>query len=146
MKHKSSAVIVPAVAAVSLAALFALAPVMAGSPANCSTLKGCEQKICQIEMQLAMAKQSGDASQVTGGQMALDNARTSCDDSKLKGTLNAKLAEANQNLVRYQADLQRAEQDGAKDQMLQLRKQLEQVNTEIQRLKQQLSQLEQLPL
>jgi uncharacterized membrane protein YdfJ with MMPL/SSD domain len=128
-----------------LAALVAVAPVVAQTQASCSALKGCEQKFCEMEIQLNMAKQTGDNNQISGLQMALDNARTSCSDSRLKDALTAKLAEANQDLVRYQADLQQAEQDGKKDKIVKYKKKLEETTSEINRLNDQLSQLEQLP-
>lgn len=128
-----------------LAALVAVAPAVAQTQASCSALKGCEQKFCEMEIQLNMAKQSGDNNQVAGLQMALDNARTSCSDTRLKDALTAKLAEANQDLVRYQADLQQAEQQGKQDKVVKYKKKLEETTSEIKRLNDQLSQLEQLP-
>lgn len=145
MKHTAAGFFNLIPASLSLIALLAISPAMAGSPANCSTLKGCEQKICEIKMQQTLAKQSGDISQVTSLQMVLDNTRASCSDSRIKDSLTAKLAEANQDLVRYQATLQQAEQAGEKQQILHYRKKLEQINSDIQQLKQQLNQLEQLP-
>lgn len=128
-----------------LVALAAVAPAVAQTQASCSALKGCEQKFCEMEIQLNMAKQTGNTDQVAGLQMALDNARTSCSDTKLKDTLAAKLAEANQDLVRYQADLQQAEQQGKKDKVVKYKKKLEETTSEIKRLNDQLSQLEMLP-
>ncbi|WP_233008499.1 DUF1090 domain-containing protein [Rheinheimera faecalis] len=128
-----------------LAALVAVAPAVAQTQASCSALKGCEQKFCEMEIQLNMAKQTGNTDQVAGLQMALDNARTSCSDTRLKDGLTAKLAEANQDLVRYQADLQQAEQQGKKDKVMKYKKKLEETTSEIKRLNDQLSQLEQLP-
>ncbi len=128
-----------------LAALVAVAPAVAQTQASCSALKGCEKKFCEMEIQLNMAKQTGDNNQVAGLQMALDNARTSCSDTRLKDALTAKLAEANQDLVRYQADLQQAEQQGKKDKVMKYKKKLEETTSEIKRLNDQLSQLEQLP-
>lgn len=128
-----------------LAALVAVAPAVAQTQASCSALKGCEQKFCEMEIQLNMAKQTGNTDQVAGLQMALDNARTSCSDTRLKDALTAKLAEANQDLVRYQADLQQAEQQGKQDKVVKYKKKLEETTSEIKRLNDQLSQLEQLP-
>lgn len=128
-----------------LVALVVAAPAVAQTQASCSTLKGCEKKFCEMEIQLTMAKQAGDTNQVAGLQMALDNARTSCSDTRLKDALSAKLAEANQDLVRYQADLQQAEQQGKKDKIMKYKKKLEEITSEINRLNDQLSQLEQLP-
>lgn len=128
-----------------LIALVTVAPAVAQTQASCSALKGCEQKFCEMEIQLNMAKQTGNNNQVAGLQMALDNARTSCNDTKLKDGLTAKLAGANQDLVRYQADLQQAEQQGEKDKVLKYKKKLEDITSEIKRLNDQLSQLEQLP-
>lgn len=145
MRLKSTGCYALIAAALAVSAVMAVAPAMAQTAASCSALKGCEQKFCEIETQLSLARQSGDINQVTGLQMALDNARTSCDDSRLKEALNAKLAEANQKLVRYQVDLQQAELDGQRDKVLKYRQKLEEVTSDIHRLKQQLSQLEQLP-
>ena len=128
-----------------LAALVANAPAVAQTQASCNALKGCEQKFCEMEIQLNMAKQTGDNNQISGVQMALDNARTNCSDTKLKDALTAKLAQANQELVRYQADLQQAELQGKKDKVMKYKKKLEEVTSEIKRLNDQLSQLELLP-
>jgi|GEM_PF-426328 len=132
-------------AALCLSALVTVAPAVAQTQASCSALKGCEQKFCEMEIQLNMAKQTGDNNQVAGLQMALDNARTSCSDSRLKDALTAKLAESNQDLVRYQADLQQAEQQGKKDKVMKYKKKLEETTSEINRLNDQLNQLELLP-
>ncbi|MBY0417081.1 MAG: DUF1090 domain-containing protein [Pararheinheimera sp.] len=128
-----------------LAALLANAPAVAQTQASCNALKGCEQKFCEMEIQLNMAKQTGDNNQISGVQMALDNARTNCSDTKLKDALTAKLAQANQELVRYQADLQQAELQGKKDKVMKYKKKLEEATSEIKRLNDQLSQLELLP-
>lgn len=128
-----------------LALLVVAAPAVAQTQASCSALKGCEQKFCEMEIQLNMAKQTGNTDQIAGLQMALDNARTSCSDTRLKDALTAKLAEANQDLVRYQADLQQAEQQGKKDKVVKYKKKLEETTSEIKRLNDQLSQLGQLP-
>ena len=126
-------------------AVLVAAPAVAQTQASCSALKGCEQKFCEMEIQLNMAKQTGDNNQISGLQMALDNARTSCSDTRLKDALTAKLAEANQDLVRYQADLQQAEQQGKKDKVMKYKKKLEETTSEIKRLNDQLSQVEMLP-
>lgn len=145
MTTQSTQLSIRFLAPLCLTALLAIAPAMAQSPASCASLTGCEQKFCEIEMQLNMAKQSGDTHQVAGLQMALDNARTSCSDNRLKDALRTKLATANQDLVRYQADLQQAERSGNKDKIQQHRKKLDEVTSEINRLKDQLRQLQQLP-
>lgn len=145
MTLKSTMFPCPLFAPLCLAALVAVAPAVAQTQASCSALKGCEQKFCEMEIQLNMAKQTGDNNQISGLQMALDNARTSCSDTRLRDALTAKLAEANQDLVRYQADLQQAEQQGKKDKIVKYKKKLEEITSEIKRLNDQLSQLEQLP-
>lgn len=145
MTLKSTMFPCPLFAPLCLAALVAVAPAVAQTQASCSALKGCEQKFCEMEIQLNMAKQTGDNNQISGLQMALDNARTSCSDTRLRDALTAKLAEANQDLVRYQADLQQAEQQGKKDKVMKYKKKLEETTSEINRLNDQLSQLEQLP-
>lgn len=127
------------------AALVAVTPVVAQTPASCSALKGCERKFCEMEIQLNMAKQTGDNHQLAGLQMALDNARTSCNDNKLKDNLTAKLVDANKELVRYQADLQQAKQNGKQDKVVKYQKKLDETTSEINLLNDQLSQLEQLP-
>lgn len=135
----------PLVVALCLAALVAATPSLAQTQASCSALKGCEQKFCEMEVQLNMAKQTGDNNKLAGLQMALDNARTNCSDNRLKEGLTEKLADANKELVKYQADLQQAELDGKKDKVVKYRKKLEETSSEINRLKAQLSQIEQLP-
>lgn len=130
----------------TLALLITVTPLVAQTQASCSSLKGCELKFCEMEIQLNLAKQTGDSDQVAGLQMALDNARSHCSDNKLQDDLTEKLADANKDLVKYQADLQQAEQDGKKDKVLKYRKKLEETSSEIKRLKDQLSHLEQLPL
>jgi len=132
-------------ASLCFVALAALVPAVAQTQASCSALKGCEQKLCEIETQLNMAKQTGDTNQVTGLQMALDNARASCSDTQLQQGLTTKLVVANQDLVRYQADLQQAERDGNKDKVVKYRKKLQETTSEIKRLNDQLNQLKQLP-
>lgn len=128
-----------------LVTLVAVTPAIAQTQASCGALKGCEQKFCEMETQLTMAKQAGDTNQVSGLQMALDNARTSCSDTKLKDALTAKLVDANKDLVSYQADLQQAEQQGKKDKVMKYKKKLEETTSEIKRLNDQLSQVEMLP-
>ena len=145
MRLKSTGCYALVAAALAVTTVMAVAPAMAQTAASCSALKGCEQKFCEMEVQLNMAKQTGDNNKLAGLQMALDNARTSCSDTRLKDALTAKLAEANQDLVRYQADLQQAEQQGKKDKVVKYKKKLEETTSEINQLNDQLSQLGQLP-
>ena len=129
----------------ALTLLLAATAATAETQADCSALKGCEQKFCQMETQISMAKQGSDAGQVAGLQHALDNAKTFCSDTQMQDDLTEKLAKANQRLQQYQVDLKQAQQNAEAGKIVKYQKKLQETASEIKRLKDLLSQLEQLP-
>jgi hypothetical protein len=92
----------------ALAALISLAQVtaFAGNPAT-----GCAAKIENIEHELALARERGNAHRVRGLEQALASAQT-CDDKALQAERDAKIEQRQGELEKRQAELHEAQVAG----------------------------------
>ncbi|MGO1460729.1 MAG: DUF1090 domain-containing protein [Marinobacter sp.] len=121
--------------------LFLLASASALASSDCSSLKGCERKFCEIETQLNIAKTMGNKHKEDGLRKALEGARKHCTDKGIREDLVEDIEEAKEDIVEYKADLKEAEEDGESDKIRKYQEKIEKQNSEIKRLDEELSDL-----
>lgn len=114
-------------------------PVLAS--ASCGSLKGCDRKFCEIEHQLDIARESGNAHRVAGLEKALQEAKRHCTDEGLREDLIEDIEDAKEDLAEYEADLREAEADDDVDDRLKYRQKIEEEQHEIRQLESELSRL-----
>lgn len=119
--------------------LFASTSIPALAALDCSNLKGCDKKFCEIERQLSIAKENGNEPKANGLKRSLKNARKHCTDQALKEDLITKIDEAQKDITEYESNLKEAEQYGKKDKVHKYQLKIKEEKHKIKRLQEELS-------
>ncbi len=82
---------------------------------DCSELKGCAEKTCQVNKQIALAKKAGNSHKVEGLNKALEEIKEHCSDEKIITDIEKDLTEAKEELVEHQEELREAQADQKSD-------------------------------
>lgn len=112
------------------------------SLADCSQLKGCDKKYCEIEKQLQIAKDKNNRPQVSGLTKSLDNAKKNCTNAGLKNELSEKIKEANADITEYEDGLQKAKIKGDVKKVTKYQKKIEQKKIEIKGFEKDLAEID----
>lgn len=78
------------------------------SQSNCTTLKGCERKLCELNTKLAAAKKAGNQSQIKGIEEAITETKKNCTTKTVNKDLDKKVKEKQQKVNERAADLNEA--------------------------------------
>ena len=104
------------ISTVAFAGLLFISISMAASAlSDCSNLKGCEKKFCEIERQLNIAQEKGNKRKVEGLTKSLEQAKKHCTDKGLREDLVGEIEEAKEEIADYETDLKEAEEYGKTD-------------------------------
>jgi len=131
------------VSTVAFAGLIFISISMAASAASdCSNLKGCEKKFCEIERQLNIAQEKGNKRKVDGLTKSLEQAKKHCTDKGLREDLVGEIEEAKEEIADYETDLKEAEEYGKTDKVRKYQKKIEEEKSKITSLEHELSNLD----
>ncbi|MCC9061866.1 DUF1090 family protein [Flavobacterium piscisymbiosum] len=75
---------------------------------NCTTLKGCERKLCELNTKLAAAKKAGNQNQIKGVEDAIAQTKKNCTTKTVNKDLDKKVKEKQQKVNERTADLNEA--------------------------------------
>ena len=75
---------------------------------NCKDLKGCERKLCELNIKLAAAKKAGNQNQIKGVQDAISQTKKNCTTKTVNNDLDKKVKEKQQKVNERTADLNEA--------------------------------------
>jgi vacuolar-type H+-ATPase subunit I/STV1 len=114
-------------------------PLFAAS--DCTQLKGCEKKFCEIEQQLVYAREHNNKKQVAGLTKSLENSKQNCTNKSLKDDLLKKIADAKSDLADYEDDLAKAEKSGKSQKVAKYKSKIAEEQAEINRLEKELAEL-----
>lgn len=78
------------------------------SQSNCTTLKGCERKLCDLNTKLVAAKKAGNKSQIKGVEDAIAQTKKNCTTKTVNSDLDKKVKEKQQKVNERAADLNKA--------------------------------------
>ena len=78
---------------------------------NCTTLKGCERKLCELNTKLATAKKAGNQSQIKGVEDAIAQTKKNCTTKTVNKDLDKKVKEKQQKVNERTSDLNEAIKD-----------------------------------
>lgn len=78
---------------------------------NCTTLKGCERKLCELNTKLTAAKKAGNQSQIKGVEDAIAQTKKNCTSKTVNKDLDKKVNEKQQKVNERTADLNEAIKD-----------------------------------
>ena len=108
---------------------------------NCETLKGCAQKVCQVEKQISIAKETGNDHKIDGLNEALNEINAHCSDDKIISSLEDDLAKANDELKEHQEELKEAQAEEKGDKIEKYNEKIKEDEAEISALKEELSKM-----
>ncbi|RXM44718.1 DUF1090 family protein [Flavobacterium sp. YO12] len=81
---------------------------MGFAQSNCKDLKGCERKLCELNVKLAAAKKAGNQNQIKGVQDAISQTKKNCTTKTVNNDLDKKVKEKQQKVNERTADLNEA--------------------------------------
>src|SRR5690606_5290891 len=97
------------------AALLATPAAAQAQTQDCSALRGCAAKFCELETNIAAARAQGNSEREAGLRRALSEARGSCTDASLRAQRQDALAERRAELKEREDELAEARRDGRPD-------------------------------
>lgn len=78
---------------------------------NCTTLKGCERKLCELNTKLVAAKKAGNQNQIKGVEDAISKTKKNCTTKTVTTDLDKKVKEKQQKVKEKTDDLNKAIKD-----------------------------------
>ena len=75
---------------------------------SCEVLKGCAEKSCQVEKQIALAKKNGNSHKIDGLNKALAEITVHCSDDKIISDIKDDLSKVNDDLKEHKEELKEA--------------------------------------
>ena len=108
---------------------------------ECNALKGCAEKSCEVNKQIALAKEAGNTHKVEGLNEALSEIKEHCSDNKIISDLEKDLSEANEELAEHQEDLKEAQAEQKSDKIEKYTAKIKEDAAEIASLKEKLSKM-----
>lgn len=99
---------------------------------NCKDLKGCERKLCELNIKLTAAKKTGNQNQIKGVQDAISKTKKNCTTKTVNNDLDKKVKKKQQKVNERTADLNEAVKDKeSKEKIDKKRKKLNEAKAEL---------------
>lgn len=99
---------------------------------NCTTLKGCERKLCELNTKLSAAKKAGNQNQINGVEDAIAKTKKNCTTKTVNADLDKKVKEKQQKVNEKTADLNKAVKDNeSKEKIDKKRKKLNEAKADL---------------
>ncbi|MFT7681548.1 MAG: hypothetical protein ACI935_001015 [Moritella dasanensis] len=109
---------------------------------DCSALKACDKKICEINNQLSLAKVDNNQYKIDGLNKALKYTTEYCTTDALRDDIQDKIDDAMEDIEDYQSDLNEAKSDNKMDKVAKYKRKIEQEHDNISMLKLELADLD----
>lgn len=99
---------------------------------NCTTLKGCERKLCELNTKLVAAKKAGNQNQIKGVEDAISKTKKNCTTKSVTSDLDKKVKEKQQKVKEKTDDLNKAIKDQeSKEKIAKKRKKLDEAKADL---------------
>ncbi len=108
---------------------------------NCEALKGCAEKSCQVEKQIALAKENGNSQKIDGLNKALTEITEHCSDNKIISDIEDDLSKVNDDLKEHKQELKEAMAEEKSDKIEKYNEKIKEDEAEISALKKELSKM-----
>ncbi len=108
---------------------------------DCSKLKGCVEKTCEVNKQIVLAKKAGNRHKMEGLNKALEEIKEHCSDDKIISDIEKDLAEANEELAEHKEELKEAQAEQKNDKVEKYTAKIKEDEAEISSLEAQLSKM-----
>lgn len=109
---------------------------------DCSEVKACDKKICEINNQLSLAKADNNQYKVDGLNKALKYTTEYCTVDGLRDDLQDKIENAMEDIEEYESDLSEAKSVYKMDKVKKYQRKIKEKNEQISRLNLELVDLE----
>jgi|LGVE01.1.fsa_nt_gb hypothetical protein len=129
---------------VSLATFFivSLTDLSMAEETNCTKLKGCAAKTCEVEKKIDIAKKSKNSSKVDNLQKALDEINENCSDEKIIADIKDDIKKTNKDLEEHEEELEEAKSTGEMDKVDKYVAKVKEDKTELIKLKSKLDTIQ----
>ncbi|SNR50566.1 DUF1090 family protein [Flavobacterium sp. ov086] len=102
------------------------------SQSNCKDLKGCERKLCELNIKLTSAKKAGNQNQIKGVENAIAQTKKNCTTKTVATDLDKKVKEKQQKVTERTNDLNKAIKDNeSKEKIDKKRKKLDEAKADL---------------
>ncbi|WP_428231418.1 DUF1090 family protein [Flavobacterium sp.] len=102
------------------------------SQSNCTTLKGCERKLCELNIKLTAAKKAGNQNQIKGVEDAITKTKKNCTTRTVQNDLDKKVKEKQQKVKEKTDDLNKAiKENESKEKIAKKRKKLDEAKADL---------------
>lgn len=108
---------------------------------DCNTLKGCAEKTCEVNKQIALAKKAENTHKLKGLNEAQEEIKEHCSDDKIISNIRKDLSKANEELAEHQEDLKEAHAEHKSDKIEKYTAKIKEDETEITSLEAKLSKM-----
>ncbi len=115
--------------------------VQLGKDLNCESLKGCEQKICNLKNDIDSAKKANNKYRVDGLETALGKVQKYCTDDGLIEELEDKINDTKKDLKEDTENHEEAIRDNRADKIKKYKTKMDEEMQELNKLQEELKQL-----
>lgn len=116
--------------------------VEANTQVNCDDLTGCKKKICNLEKDIAIAKEMKNTARVNGLEISLEKVNTHCTDDKLIEAMENKIDDTKEDLEEHKKEYAEALEDNKPDKVKKYKTKMAEEEEEIIQLKEQVKELQ----
>ncbi len=116
-----------------------LLSIPAAASSECTNLKGCERKFCEIERQLNIALENNNKRKADGLRKSLIGAKEHCTEKGLREDLVEEMEEAEEDVTEYELNLKEAKEYGKEDKVRKYEEKIEEKKRKIESLQDKLS-------
>ena len=115
--------------------------VESSAEANCKTLKGCEQKICNLKNDINIAKKTDNENRVDGLVISLNKVQKHCTDESMIEDIEDKIRDTKKDLKEDSENYEEALRDAKADKIKKYETKMLQEKKELKELEEELKQL-----
>ncbi len=108
---------------------------------DCTQLKGCAEKICQVNKQIVLAKKADNTNKLEGLNKALEEIKEHCSDDKIISDIEKDLSEAKEELAEHKEELKEAQAEQKNDKIEKYMMKIKEDEAEISSLQAQLTKM-----
>ena len=113
----------------------------ADAAVSCESLKGCEQKICNLKNNIQKAKKADNANRVDGLVISLEKVEKYCTNEGLIEEIEDKISDVKKDLKEDNESYNEALKDGRTDKIKKYKEKIAEETQELEELEEELSQL-----
>ncbi|MEP6806863.1 MAG: DUF1090 family protein [Flavobacterium sp.] len=117
-----------------LSIAFFVFSIIGSAQSNCTNLKGCERKLCELNTKLIAAKKAGNQNLIKGVEDAISKTKANCTTKTVNNDLDKKVKEKQQKINEKTADLNKAiKENESKEKIDKKKKKLDEAKADLKK-------------